>query len=194
MPLTFPVADNARTALAAEAFARTATEAAERLDAPAVLVSEWLRPTGSDMDGLRPQVEAGAAQGFVQSYEDAKGLPIIAVTFWKLKSAPPAAAPEPILDEAGAEAGAGPSPVEDHTDDLYFRKTGERRQVRRRGMSDINQMDLFGAPPGAGAPSAEAPPSAAGAASGPPHGSAPAATTPARSRRKRHSTQGPDSP
>lgn len=130
MPLLFPIAADARSALDASGGARTAGEAAELAGAPVTLVSEWLRPTPGEQQELQKRAEAGVAQGFVQLYEDAKGRPVLAVTFWKRKI-------------AKSEPPAKPrAPAEDHTDDLYFAKPSSRTKRTRR-TSDPNQLDLF---------------------------------------------------
>ena len=79
----------------------------------------------------------GAAHGHLQRYEDDKGHPVVAITWWKLaaegeapkKAAAPKKAPEPAPEAA------------DHTDDLYFRR-GRTKPSRRRYV-DPRQMDLF---------------------------------------------------
>lgn len=133
MPLAFPLAVDILSALESGKLARTIADARELAGEPVTLVSGWLRPTEDEHAALRTRLEAGVTQGFVQIYEDAKGRPVAAVTFWKPQSAAgePAAPPPPV------------PPAEDHTDDLYFEKTHKKRR-RRRGQPDPNQMDLFG--------------------------------------------------
>jgi hypothetical protein len=138
MPLLYPIAMNAREALDAEGGARTVAEARELAQAPVTLASEWLRPQPAEREALQGKAEAAIARGFVQIYEDAKGRPIFAVSFWKpdrsvktkARKAKKAAQPE-------AEA------TEDHTDDLYFAKPGSRTKKRRKA-PDPNQLELFG--------------------------------------------------
>jgi hypothetical protein len=137
MPLLYPIASNPRDALNAEGGARTIAEARELSGGPVALVADWLRPLPEEREEMQAKAEAGIARGFVQIYEDAKGHPVIAVSYWKPGAAPVAAprkpAPEP-EDNA---------PVEDHTDDLYFTKAGARAKRKKKAL-DPNQMDLFG--------------------------------------------------
>lgn len=134
MPLAFPLADDLLSALESSRMARTIADARELAGEPVTLVSGWLRPSEEEHAALKARLEAGVTQGFVQIYEDAKGRPVAAVTFWKPQSAagepapPPPPSPEP--------------PAEDHTDDLYFEKAQKKRR-RRRGEPDPSQMDLF---------------------------------------------------
>jgi len=145
MPLQFPIATTARAALDAEGGARTVAEARELANAPVQLVSEWLRPQPAEREDLQGKAEAGMARGFVQLYEDAKGRPVIAVTFWK---------PEGGVKARAKKAHAGettqPKPADDHTDDLYFTKPASRSRKRKR-TADPNQLDLFSGPDQQGA-------------------------------------------
>ncbi len=138
MPLQFPIAVNAREALDAERGARTITEARELAQAPVTLVSDWLRPQPAEREAIQGKAEAGIARGFVQLYEDAKGRPVIAVTYWK----PDTAAKTKPSRKAKPTAEAN-EPAEDHTDDLYFNKRGVAAKKRKR-TPDPNQLDLFG--------------------------------------------------
>jgi hypothetical protein len=138
MPLLFPIAPSPREALDTEGGARTVAEARELVKGPVALVTDWLRPLPSEREALQGKADAGVARGFVQLYEDAKGQPVIAVTYWKpgAQAAPPAPPPSAAPEQAEAE--------DDHTDDLYFAKPGARGKRKRR-VGDPNQMDLFGA-------------------------------------------------
>lgn len=135
MPLSFPIAETARTALDTETGARTIAEARELAGGPVTLVSEWLRPQPAEREDVQGRAEAGVARGFVQLYEDAKGRPVIAVTFWKPQAAP---RPKPAKGKPKKQ-------VEDHTDDLYFAKPSSRTKKRKRPV-DPNQFDLFSGP------------------------------------------------
>lgn len=137
MPLLYPIAANARDALDTEVGARTIAEARELAQQPVALVSDWLRPQPNEREALQAKADAGVARGFVQIYEDAKGQPVIAVSYWK-PGAQPAPPPKRIQPEA-----AKAEPAEDHTDDLYFTKAGARAK-RKKKTADPNQMDLFG--------------------------------------------------
>jgi len=148
MPLSFPLAADARAALDAELGARTIAEARELACEPVTLVSDWLRPEAAERDALQGKAEAGVSRGFVQLYEDARGQPVIAVTYWKPQSAgtktAATASVRPTPDTTLA-AGRPPAPVEDTTDDLYFAKPSSRTRSRRRA-DDPNQLDLFTPP------------------------------------------------
>jgi len=149
MPLQFPIAATARAALDAEGGARTVAEARELARGPVTLVSEWLRPKPAEREDVQGKAEAGIARGFVQLYEDAKGAPVIAVTFWKPQGGK-MKTKKPKAGEANAgearEAGAA---AQDDTDDLYFTKPGAKK--KRRRTADPNQLDLFTGPDQQGA-------------------------------------------
>ncbi|HVY87558.1 MAG TPA: hypothetical protein VG942_01725 [Hyphomonadaceae bacterium] len=147
MPLQFPIASTARAALDTEGGARTVAEARELAGGPVTLVSEWLRPQAAEREDVQGKAEAGIARGFVQLYEDAKGRPVIAVTFWK-----PTAGVKTRVKKTKAQpdAVAPVAPGEDHTDDLYFQKPGARTKKRKRA-ADPNQLDLFTGPDQQGA-------------------------------------------
>jgi hypothetical protein len=138
MPLLFPIAPSPREALDTEGGARTVAEARELARGPVALVTDWLRPQPSEREALQGKADAGVARGFVQLYEDAKGQPVIAVTYWK-----PGAEPAPPLLPPRHAAPEKNEAAEDHTDDLYFAKAGARGK-RKRKAGDPNQMDLFG--------------------------------------------------
>ncbi len=134
MPLLFPIAANAREALDCEGGARTISEARELAKAPVTLVSDWLRPQLTEREEIQGKAEAGISRGFVQLYEDAKGQPVIAVTYWK---------PDAAVKAKPRKAKPKSTPTEDHTDDLYFTKRGAKAKKRKRAQ-DPNQLDLFG--------------------------------------------------
>lgn len=138
MPLLYPIAANARDALDAEGGARTISEARELAQGPVALVSDWLRPLPNEREALQAKADAGVARGFVQIYEDAKGQPVIAVSYWKPGLAPPVR-PKPRPQEPEAAEAA-----DDHTDDLYFTRPDARTRRKKKAL-DPNQMDLFGA-------------------------------------------------
>jgi hypothetical protein len=138
MPLQFPLAANAREALDAQRGARTIAEARELAKAAVTLVTDWLRPQPAEREGIQGKADAGVSRGFVQLYEDAKGNPVIAVTYWKPDGA--------VKGKAARKAQPKPEaaePAEDHTDDLYFNKRGITSKRRKRA-PDPNQLDLFG--------------------------------------------------
>ena len=137
MPLLFPIAPSPREALDAEGGARTVAEARELVKGQVALVTDWLRPLPSEREALQGKADSGVARGFVQIYEDAKGNPVFAVSYWK-PGAVPATPVAPRVTSAPAQQ------EEDHTDDLYFAKAGAKGK-RKRKAGDPNQMDLFGA-------------------------------------------------
>lgn len=152
MPLQFPIATTARAALDAEGGARTVAEARELARGPVTLVSEWLRPKPAEREDVQGKAEAGVARGFVQLYEDAKGSPVIAVTFWKPQGSKTKT--KKTKTESAADAASGSeveAPAQDHTDDLYFTKPGARK--KRKRTADPNQLDLFTGPDQQGAES-----------------------------------------
>jgi len=152
MPLLYPIAKTARAALDEEGGARTVAEARELAGAPVTLVSEWLRPQPAEREEIEAKAQAGVTRGFVQFYENDKGQPVIAVSFWKPTSGVKTKAPKGKKAKAGAEAGPeavaepkAPDPADDHTDDLYFNKPGAKTK-RKKKAADPNQLDLFAGP------------------------------------------------
>ena len=140
----YPLAKSARVALGTPLGAALTRAEAERLAGETAVVgleTEWLNLSAQEAETMKAAAEAGPGGGFVQSYEDADGATVLAVTYWKLadanaKDAP--SVPEPTET-------ATPSPEEDHTDDLYFR-SGRTKKRGRRKKVDPNQMDLFVGP------------------------------------------------
>ncbi len=140
MTLQYPLAPNARAALDSEVTARTIAEARELNKGPVELIADFVRPTPAEREEMQAKADRGIARGFVQVYEDAKGNPVIAVSFWKPSTGKPRPKPTPPPRPATA-------PREDHTDDLYFNKPGAKEAAaakKRRKLPDPNQMDLFG--------------------------------------------------
>jgi hypothetical protein len=82
----------------------------------------------------------------VQLYEDAKGLPVIAVTFWKPQGG---VKTKTRKAQAGAAADEASLSAQDDTDDLYFTKPGAKKKKRKA--ADPNQLDLFTGPDQQGA-------------------------------------------
>ena len=102
------------------------------------LHTEWLNLTEEEAKAQMAANSGEGAHGFLQRYEDDKGAPVVAVTYWRLvdeaKAKKPAKAPPPE---------PAPEPTEaDHTDDLYFR-SGRTKPSRRKRWVDPRQMDLF---------------------------------------------------
>jgi hypothetical protein len=152
MPLLFPIASTARAALDAEGGARTVAEARELARGPVTLVSEGLRPPPAEREEVQGKAEAAIARGFVQLYEDAKGRPVVAVTFWKPAGKAKARNPKanPTADPRADPRDQKQSPTEDHTDDLYFTKPAAKSKKKKR-TADPNQLDLFTGPDQQGA-------------------------------------------
>lgn len=150
MSLAYPLARTAEDALKGiHEAARTRYQAEEIAGETPILSleTEWLKPSGDDLAALMKQAESGEAKGFIQTYEDADGKPVLAVTYWKLGKAParakakPKPPPEP-QPEKPKPAKTKKSEDADHTDDLYFRH-GRTRKSRRRTPTDPRQLDLF---------------------------------------------------
>jgi hypothetical protein len=147
MPLQFPIASTARAALDAEGGARTVAEARELARGPVQLVSEWLRPQAAEREEVQGKAESAIARGFVQLYEDAKGRPVIAVTFWKPEGGVKTKGKKARKNEKGGKAA---KTTDDDTDDLYFTKPGAKVKKKKRA-GDPNQLDLFTGPDQQGA-------------------------------------------
>jgi hypothetical protein len=153
MSLAYPLAQSGEDALkGVSQAARTRYEAEDLAGDTEVLSleTEWLNPATADLPALMKQAESGEAKGFMQVYEDADGMPVLAVTYWKLGG--------PVKPKTAAAKAAAPEAAEtkpkpqkpkgdeiDHTDDLYFRH-GRTRKARRKPQSDPRQMDLFVSP------------------------------------------------
>lgn len=136
MSHAYPISKTARLALTkAESAARTRAEA-EQIAAPetiAALETEWLTIKSDELSDLLQGADDGPGHGFLQTYEDASGNRVLAVTYWKLKSKTTPKKPEPV---------EAPQPKDDHTDDLYFK----HRKSKRRKKVPVNpdQLNLFG--------------------------------------------------
>jgi hypothetical protein len=142
MPLQYPIAANALEALDAQTGARTVGEARELARRPVTLVIDWVRPLPAEREAMQAKADAGVARGFVQLYEDAKGQPVIAVSYWKPDRAD-GANPRKARTKAEKPSPSAPDTAEDHTDDLYFTKPGMKAKRKPKGR-DPNQLDLFG--------------------------------------------------
>jgi hypothetical protein len=125
------------------ALSKVAPAARTRADAEALagklavieLATDWLTVSEEAAAAMFAPSDA-LAHGHLQRYEDDKGNPVVAVTWWKLgePGAAPKPAAKPAVEEPAAETG-------DHTDDLYFRR-GRTKPSRRRYV-DPRQLDLF---------------------------------------------------
>ena len=136
MSHAYPLARNARDAVTkAQSAARSRAEAVSAAKSETVtgLETEWLTLEPDEADDMLEQAAAGPAHGFLQRYEDASGNLVLAVTYWKLA---PATIIEPIPITPPA------APVEDDTDDLYFRSSTSRTRRKAKPV-DPNQLDMF---------------------------------------------------
>lgn len=149
MSLAYPLARTAEDALKGVGSAARTRYQAEELagDTPVLsLETEWLKPPSKDLPALMKQAEAGEAKGFIQTYEDADGMPVLAVTYWKLGRTASKKTNKPQPEKPKAAARPKKKAEEaDHTDDLYFRH-GRTRPSRRKKQVDPRQMDLFVSP------------------------------------------------
>ncbi|MEZ5997409.1 MAG: hypothetical protein R3B98_01795 [Hyphomonas sp.] len=127
-----PAAKAARTRAEAEA-AAGGLKVAE-------LATDWLTVSAEAAEAMFAALTDESAHGHLQRYEDEKGNPVVAVTWWKLE------AEKTGKKKPAKKAAAAPAPAEasDHTDDLYFRR-GRTKPSRRRYV-DPRQLDLFRQP------------------------------------------------
>ncbi|KCZ56496.1 hypothetical protein [Hyphomonas chukchiensis] len=143
MSHAYPLARNVTEALdPAARGARTRTEA-EKLAGGLVVESlhtEWLSVSEEEAAAKMAGTADALTHGFLQRYEDDKGAPVLAVSYWRLvdpakaKKAAKPKKPAPVAEPKADEA--------DHTDDLYFR-SGRTKPGRRKRFVDPNQLDLF---------------------------------------------------
>jgi hypothetical protein len=161
MTLAYPIAHTAQEALYADCpQVGHAEAAARRAGGPVSLALEWVRPTAEEAEAAEEAVRNGLAAGYAQGYQDARGAPVIAVTYWRI---------EPVeLELAGLEGTE--TPVEDPdaptpilpVDPRLVRPTDDRRPLtaeeveadpehlvkrskgRPRSQADVRQGDLFG--------------------------------------------------
>ncbi len=127
------VAPAARTLAEAEALAAELDGDLKVIE----LSTDWLTVSAEAAEAMFAPSDA-LAHGHLQRYEDEKGNPVVAVTWWKL-AAPGKAKDKPAKPAPAAEA--KPAEPADHTDDLYFRR-GRTKPSRRRYV-DPRQLDLF---------------------------------------------------
>lgn len=150
MSLAYPLAKDAEDALSGAGQAARTRYDAEGLAGETPILSletEWFKPEEETLQALLKQAESGEAKGFVQTYEDADGKPVLAVTYWKLGKTPKKKTSKPVPPPVKPKARAAQKKKTeaDHTDDLYFRH-GRTRKSRRRKYVDPRQMDLFMSP------------------------------------------------
>lgn len=84
MSLTFPILASARAAFEGELrHARTLRDAEALRGAPVSLETEWLVLSAEEARAASAAIAAGLAGGYVQTYEDAEGRTVLAVSFWR---------------------------------------------------------------------------------------------------------------
>ncbi|KCZ54259.1 hypothetical protein HY29_15115 [Hyphomonas beringensis] len=142
--LSFPIAKTLQDALKPDAqAARTRAQAEAIAEGEVIqeLAVDWLNVTEEEATAYfqAANSEETPAQGYLQRYEDNEGKPVLAVTWWKIADpkALKAKAKKAVKEKPATEE----PPVEDHTDDLYFRSG--RTKPRRKRYIDPRQMDLF---------------------------------------------------
>lgn len=152
MSLAYPLALTAADALNGTCGAARTRYQAEAIagETPVLaLETEWVKPGADELPALLKQAESGEAKGFIQTYEDGDGTPVLAVTYWKLGKTPSQAKaspkPEGKPKEPETRKTSGKTLEVDHTDDLYFRH-GRTRPSRRKKQVDPRQLDLFMSP------------------------------------------------
>lgn len=146
MSHSYPLAKTAKAALAIGLISARTRAEAEAL-APDFLIdslqTDWLPMSEKDAEALFNRKDEETAIGFLQRYEDEKGGPVVAVTYWKLAAKPKAKSKKPPEKPALKPVIRPEKTSGDHTDDLYFRR-GRTKPSRKK--FDPNQMDLFGEP------------------------------------------------
>jgi hypothetical protein len=84
MTLQYPIADSARLALLDPCpMAGSEMTARQAAGGPVNLALEWVRPNTEEASLFEEAAQAALASGFVQVYQDARGQPVLAVTFWR---------------------------------------------------------------------------------------------------------------
>ncbi|RAN34181.1 hypothetical protein [Hyphomonas pacifica] len=142
--LAFPIAKTLEAALKPQTQAartRAQAEAMAKGEVIEELAVDWLNVTEEEAAVYLQAAnsEETPGQGYLQRYEDNEGKPVLAVTWWKI--ADPKAVKANAKKVAKVKPATEKPPVEDHTDDLYFRSG--RTKPRRKRYIDPRQMDLF---------------------------------------------------
>ena len=142
MSHAFPIAIRVEDALKPGVKAARTRSDAEAL-APGYMIeslsTDWLNVTEEEAAAyLKSHNDEEGPHGHLQKYEDNEGKPVLAVTWWKLVD--PVVVTRLPATRKKKPATEKP-PVEDHTDDLYFRSG--RTKPRRKRYIDPRQMDLF---------------------------------------------------
>lgn len=84
MTLQYPIADTARLALLEPGPFAGSEGAARRLAAgPVSLALEWVKPDGDEAERFEDAARDALSAGYVQVYQDARGRPVLAVTYWR---------------------------------------------------------------------------------------------------------------
>lgn len=142
--LSFPIAKTLKDALKPDTQAartRAQAEAIAKGEVIEELAVDWLNVTEEEVAAYfqAANSEETPGQGYLQRYEDNEGKPVLAVTWWKI--ADPKALKGKVKKAVKEKPATEKPPVEDHTDDLYFRSG--RTKPRRKRYIDPRQMDLF---------------------------------------------------
>lgn len=142
MSNAFPIAVRLEDALKPGVKAARTRAAAEALVPDQTIESletEWLNVTEEEAAAyLAVQSDESGPHGHLQKYEDNEGNLVLAVTWWKLVDQ---ADIMPLPKTRTKKPATEKPPVEDHTDDLYFRSG--RTKTRRKRYIDPRQLDLF---------------------------------------------------
>ena len=142
----YPLAETACEALTEDRPAvRTRADAERAAKGTEVLSlkTDWVTAESEEADQMAARAAAGLSQGFVQTYEDAAGKPVYAVTYWHLAGPIGTEDPEtPKRKKKASKSKPETAAAEDHTDDLYFRGKRTKRRGRKKYI-DPRQMDLF---------------------------------------------------
>ena len=142
MSHAFPIATRVEDALKPGVkVARTRAEAEALVPEHKIdsLATDWIDVTEEEAEAyLSSHAGENGPHGHLQKYEDNEGNPVLAVTWWRLDDQ---AGIMPLPKASKKNPAAEQPPVEDHTDDLYFRSG--RTKPRRKRYIDPRQMDLF---------------------------------------------------
>ncbi|MEO1643506.1 MAG: hypothetical protein AAFR74_09230 [Pseudomonadota bacterium] len=129
MSHTYPIAISAKAALKSDgpcAATRYEAEAVAGEEEITALETEWLTPSEAERAALLKNIYEHPAKGFVQTYEDAQGETVFAVTYWKI--GPPKRKKPKAKQRAKAKA-KDATPI-------------SKPRTRKRYI-DPNQLDLF---------------------------------------------------
>jgi hypothetical protein len=84
MSLSFPLLSAASAALGSDLrLARTLRDAEDLRGAPVTLETEWLVLSPQEARDASSAIMAGLSGGYIQTYEDAEGRTVLAISFWR---------------------------------------------------------------------------------------------------------------